>query len=410
MFPALEHQFGSIQALQSCEQELQRKMRARGVFFGDGLLPTYAYAFVVSRRQIEVWARQAETLIAAIGETTLQLVDDPGFFEEMRLEPKALELVRVDPGYLQPCVLCRPDGLPVEGGMKFVEVNSDSPAMMMFIDLVAQCMLELDEFAWLRPHGKPASAADLLLESLLGCYREFGGTREPTFAITDWEGQKTKHEHAAIAAHFEARGHKTIVCDPRAFTRKDGALFVGDTRVDIVYRRALATELVVRQDDAAALLGAYKDHEVCMVNPLRSYLGGAKSVLSHLTAQGAALIPRTVLLDNDEARQLVASSPSRWVLKRSFGHGGAHVILPEPANEQKWHAALAATTHEAWIAQEYLVVPKLTVDTPAGKVEKYFNWNPFVFGGRYAGGLVRVSSSPLINITAGGGLLPTFST
>ncbi len=42
------------------------------------------------------------------------------------------------------------------------------------------------------------------------------------------------------------------------------------------------------------------------------------------------------------------------------------------------------------------------------EVEKHYNWNPFMFGGRYAGGLVRVSSTPLINITLGGGLLPTF--
>ena len=38
--------------------------------------------------------------------------------------------------------------------------------------------------------------------------------------------------------------------------------------------------------------------------------------------------------------------------------------------------------------------------------EKYFNWNPFVFGGKFAGSIVRVSDSPLINITLGGGLIP----
>lgn len=408
MFQALEHQFRSPQALESCEQELQRKMRERGVFFGDGLLPTYAHAFVASSHQINIWARQAETLIAAIGETTMQLVEDPGFFDAMRLEAKALELVRVDPGYKQTTVLCRPDGLPVEGGMKFVEVNSDSPAMMMFIDLVAQCMLELDEFAWLRAYPRPPSAADHLLDTLLACYREYGGTRDATIAIVDWENQKTRFEHRALAAHFEGRNHKTVVCDPRKFTRRDGALFLGDTRIDIVYRRALAEELIDRQTEVAALIGAYRDNQVCMVNPLRSYLGGAKSVLSHLTSQGAALIPESILLDNAEARDRVAATWQKWVLKRSFSHGGAHVVLP--TDEAKWREAYATTAHDTWIAQEYLEVPKLEVATPTGKTEKFYNWNPFVFGGRYAGGLVRVSESPLINITAGGGLLPTFAT
>jgi hypothetical protein len=74
---------------------------------------------------------------------------------------------------------------------------------------------------------------------------------------------------------------------------------------------------------------------------------------------------------------------------------------------------MAASTREVWIAQEYLEVPRLAIPVAEGESivwsEKYYNWNPFVFGGGYAGGLVRVSSTPLINITLGGGLLPAFT-
>ena len=111
---------------------------------------------------------------------------------------------------------------------------------------------------------------------------------------------------------------------------------------------------------------------------------------------------------------MVKASASRWVLKKSESHGGENVVLPDPGRQAAWQAALASSEHETWIAQEYLDVPRLALPVVEGgtitHAQKYYNWNPFVFGGRYAGGMVRVSSTPLINICLGGGLLPTFTT
>ena len=38
--------------------------------------------------------------------------------------------------------------------------------------------------------------------------------------------------------------------------------------------------------------------------------------------------------------------------------------------------------------------------------ERHFNINPFAIGGRYAGMITRISTDPVINVSAGGGLLP----
>ncbi|HEY0252254.1 MAG TPA: hypothetical protein VGC41_12050, partial [Kofleriaceae bacterium] len=166
-------------------------------------------------------------------------------------------------------------------------------------------------------------------------------------------------------------------------------------------------------DEIAPLLDAYARGTICMVNPLRSHIGGVKSVLSYIANKTDA-IPRTLLLDSPSARDLVKSSSTRWVLKKSQSHGGEDVILPDQAKRSDWEATLARTSDSMWIAQEYLEVPQLAISVVEGdnvvRVAKHYNWNPFMFGGRYAGGLVRVSSTPLINITLGGGLMPTFTT
>jgi hypothetical protein len=419
----LEDLFRSASDLQRVEAELQTMLRSRGILFGDGLLPTYAYAFVTSRETVRRWAGKAELLIEAAEHLSRRLLSETSFYESVGLGQDAVELIRVDPGYQRSCVLCRPDGIPVGSDLKFVELNCDSPAMMSFLDIVADCLLELDAFASFRGDGRPTSASDKLLDTLLACYREYGGRdAAPTIAIADWEGQKTRYEHARLAEHFEARGAPTVVCDPRAFHLVEGELRFKGRRIDLVYRRALASEIIERQSEVEPLLKAYRDGTVCMVNPLRSYLAGAKSVLSHLAlssdlppalSAAACLVPRTVQLDHEDARAMVKSTSTRWALKKSESHGGMNVILPGISTEAAWHQALEASTREVWIAQEYLEVPRMELPVVDGNSvawsEKYYNWNPFVFGGTYAGGLVRVSSTPLINITLGGGLMPTFT-
>lgn len=409
--------FGSSQAFHASARELDRMLRERGIMFGEGLLPTYPFAYIAPVERIAGWAEEAELAVAGVEYLARWTLSDRALYDAVGLNPEAFDLVSIDPGYSRSCVICRPDGIPAGNGLKLVELNCDSPAMMMFLDIVSECLLQLDVFASVRDQIVVTSASDRLLDVLLDCYREYGGTGAPTIAIADWEGQKTRFEHLRLAEHFEARGCSTVICDPRAFRRIDGKLHVGGRRIDLVYRRALASEIIERRDELEPLLSAYSDGSVCMVNPLRSYVVSAKAMLSKLATLPAELhaasrtVPRTLILDNDDVRATVLASPQRWALKKSESHGGMNVVLP--GDDVAWRNALDSSSREVWVAQEYLQVPQMDVPVIDGETlnwsERYFNWNPFIFGGRYAGGLVRVSNTPLINITLGGGLMPTFT-
>ena len=416
----MENVFGSAAALAEAEVELQKMLAARGIFFGDKLLPTYAFAYVTSQSRVDQWAQQAELVIAAADHQAREWVMESVTCDTQTFSSEVNELIFAYPGYDRCCVICRPDGIPMGEEVKFVELNCDSPAMMMFLDIVTQCILQLDAFKALKERAKTISAADRLLDTLLDCYREYGGKESPTIAIADWEGQKTRFEHLRLAEHFEARGYETVVCDPRSFRRVGKELqLVNGKRVHLVYRRALASEILQRRDELGPLLQAYRDGTVCMVNPLRAYVASAKSLMTKLVERelpthlraAAQCVPRTLLLDDPQARKQVLNAPERYALKKSEGHGGKNVILPGISSQRAWGEAMEASTREVWIAQEYLTVPTLMLPAPnneaVGWIERYFNWNPFVFGGRYAGGLVRTSNTPLINITLGGGLLPT---
>ena len=67
---------------------------------------------------------------------------------------------------------------------------------------------------------------------------------------------------------------------------------------------------------------------------------------------------------------------------------------------------------ESWVVQEYIDIPNGSfpdINNGVELKEKYININPFALLGRYSGTITRVSEHPVINVSAGGGLVPTFT-
>jgi hypothetical protein len=397
---------------------LEAELRRRGIYFGDGLLPTYPVPFFAAAHDLDDWVARSEALAAPVEEVAHEALRDPSMMRVLQLRPDAREWIEVDPGYPMISVLARPDAIfrrDTEGKQQivYVEYNSDSPAMMAFSDHVSDCILALPYFAAHRGRLRGERMLPMLLDTLLDCYRAYGGASStPTIAITDWPGQKTRYEHARIAEYFEAQGCATVVCDPRAFKRPNRRLEYEGRPIDLVYRRALFLELLDKKDEVAPLLSAYRDGVVCMVNPLRSYLAASKTLLAFLCQhwpahRGPCPVVPTRMLDAERIAQL-REQALRVVLKKGESHGGLHVLLPELASEAQRKTALDDAASTPWVEQDFVELPKLGVPTPdAPRALKFFNWNPFLFGGRYAGGIARASDTPLINITLGGGLLPT---
>jgi len=69
--------------------------------------------------------------------------------------------------------------------------------------------------------------------------------------------------------------------------------------------------------------------------------------------------------------------------------------------------------HEDWVVQRYVDITQITVPVMNGKsikmVSKKYNINPFVFAHRYAGSVARLSDQSVINVSAGGGLVPVIN-
>jgi uncharacterized circularly permuted ATP-grasp superfamily protein len=108
----------------------------------------------------------------------------------------------------------------------------------------------------------------------------------------------------------------------------------------------------------------------------------------------------------------VVEHRERMVLKPTHEYGGRSVLLGSETAPAAWEAAVQAALATPWVVQERVEIPEepFPVLTDAGLdfVSLKVNTNPFYAAGETVGAVTRASCSSVINVSAGGGSVPTF--
>src|SRR5712691_3598263 len=278
-----------------------------------------------STRLLELAARVAR---AAFAGDARRLCDFLG------LPPAQAEWVCLDPGPPD-VVLSRLDAFLTPGGPRFVEINSDAPAGFGYGDRMAEVFADLPlfrQFARDHPvHYAPSLPA--LVDAMVWTWRSKGGgaASSPVIAIADWADVKTRADQEIVCARFEGVGFDCVLADPRAMEIKGGRLIANGRPVDLVYRRAVLTEIVEREGQMPAFLEAYRDGLAFFVNSFRCRLSEDKAFFAILTDESFAS-----LMTPEEGQLVRRVVPwTRRVAERRTRRAGSEVDLVPYAIEHR---------------------------------------------------------------------------
>jgi uncharacterized circularly permuted ATP-grasp superfamily protein len=126
---------------------------------------------------------------------------------------------------------------------------------------------------------------------------------------------------------------------------------------------------------------------------------------------------RTTELDGRTVDLLahVLSHRDEFVVKPNDEYGGAGVVLGWEADGSAWQAALdrAVAERGAWVVQRRIpvrreVFPMVDASQGVSMRDMLVDLAPYLFRGKVAGFLTRLSSTGLANVTSGGGQVPAF--
>lgn len=418
------------------QQQLKRFLVENNCTFGSEPMPTLLKPNFISAGQSLLLERSVELMSQALSKFIRLYLKDDRIMKIMGFSEKEDELFRIDPGYENPLAVSRFDAFLEGYSLKFLEFNCDSPAGIAYADVLEDGfkMLFLN-FDFLDKYKiRFIKRQDNLLASLLRSYSEFRTTHphlpeNPTIAIVDWDNVLTLAEFSLLRNHFQEHGFLTVISTPQDFSIKNGKALAAGEEIHLVYKRAITRELIEQQEESENFLEAVKAGLVCCCNSFRSFIVGNKKALSLIqdpqfesifSPKEKELIRETIpwtriLADSMveyhgrrfSLKSFIPGNKDRLVMKPSNKYGGKDVYIGRQTSQSKWEEVMEKHMENGdWVVQDYVTIPTETFPESSEK-PKYMNINPFSLGGKYSGAITRVSDRPVINISAGGGLVPT---
>lgn len=377
-------------------------------------------------------SRAAEIIAAAFETMTRAALENEDVMRELDLTEREEEMARIDPGYQGVCNSSRLDSFICGDDFKFLEYNAETPAGIidqMQIEKVLEMIPEVKEFLDGIRHFRPRPH-EKLLAALLADYREFGGRKEhPNIAIVDWRGVSTFTEFEVLKEFFESKGNPTVIADPREMEYDGRVLRAGDFEIDIFYKRVLIHEFQDEFEPDNPFSNAYRDGRVFMANSFRTKIPHKKASLAiasderfqslfsgeqiemirkHIPWTRRVREMKTVYHGREiDLLEHLRREREKFLLKPNDDYGGSGIVLGWETAESDWERALETALQGSFVAQERAAVEKINfpvyTEDEIRPAELLIDFDPFLFRGRVEGGLVRLSSSALVNVAQGGG-------
>jgi len=424
----------SIQLL----EKIYQHQTDQNVLFGDIPVPTLLRPHFLTTDQNAMLESVTHVIMNMLEKIITLYFEKNMFHQIIQLNTYEKELAAIDPGFKRCIMNARLDAFLDNTSLSFIEFNCDSPAGHAYSEL--QCEIfnnsklldtikESYHLIWI-------NRRQMMLDALLEAYKQFGGNQsQPHIVITDWRDVKTIHEFYILKEYFESQGFPTTVADPRDLTLIKNRLCIHDKPIDIIYRRVIVKEIVSKQDEVKDFLSACKNKRVCVVNSFRSKVISNKSTLAILTdpqfdhlfteKENAIkyqhipwtrnLSPGNVFYNNQKIDlfEYTSRHKDKFVIKPADGYGGIDVHIGKYSSDDQWKDCFEQATKKAFVIQEYVDIPEeefpvLKENSSITVENRKVNLNPFAIAGQYAGCLSRISQSPVINVSAGGGMVPTF--
>lgn len=423
-------------------KSLQSGLETNRLIFGGRPLSPYLRPHFVTADDWEMITRISEIVWSALQKVKDAALENEEILDELGLTEIEKELVKIDPGYSQVSPTARLDSFLTEDAYSYVELNGESPAGIAFADSATEIFKTLPvmkKFAE-RYGVSGLEGSSKMLDVLLSCWDEFCGGKaaeKPIIAIVDLKDVPTIKEFELFRDYFETAGYDAVICSPEDLEFANGKLYFGGVKIDVIYKRLLVNEYLPVMEQHSDLLDAYRAGAVCMVNSFRGKLVHKKAIFAVLTNERyahlfseaeltaiKAHVPwtrkfrREMTIYNSEQIDLVEwtrANSSKLVLKPNDDYGGHGIYIGWNSTSEEWNAAIEeALTNGDYLIQERVKTAKemfpMIFDDHGkwGMLEQLVDLDPLLYNGVVGSAFTRLSSNELANVTAGGGMVPTF--
>lgn len=265
---------------------------------------------------------------------------------------------------------------------------------------------------------------DSWVETMKRIWQRAAGYGVPRVAIVDYMECGTVNEFEIFRQHFEQAGIPAEVCDVRAL-RYDGHRLTGDSgeKIDMIYRRAVTSDVLAHYEESTALLQAARDGAVLLVGDFHTQIVHNKELFRVLH------LPRTLqMLDETQRAYIEAHVPytaefgaehleqvledkDRWILKPTDSYGSRGVYAGVEYDTDRWAEIVRSVPHTGYLLQAFhtpYVTENYGLNGDVFGLNRYYNLTGiYTYDGVAQGVYSRVSLTPIISSQYSEKTLPT---
>lgn len=379
-------------------------------------------------REIAVFDRAVKELYGIFDKVYEEFERNESYRRLFGFSPELEELILREKKYSCNIPIARIDIFYNEetGDFKFCEFNTDGTSAMnedRELNIAFSKTRAYQEFA--KAHRLSSfELFDTWVDEVLKLYEEFaiGVADLPRVAIVDFMESATENEFKIFVERFEKRGCKAEICDIRDI-RWDGSKCTTPSgmEVDVIYRRAVTSDILSHMDEVQDFIAAAKSNRVCLLGDFRTQIAHNKVLYKILHMEQTkqlltkkeqmyvrAHVPYTIALDevfaagNEALLTDVLGNKDGWIIKPedSYGSRGVHAGV-EHESDEEWAQILSENRGKKYILQAFNnPYELLNVDFS----EDDYRWvsasnltGLFVYNGNLRGAYSRISFVKMIS-------------
>lgn len=260
---------------------------------------------------------------------------------------------------------------------------------------------------------------DSWVDESLKIYQETeSAVEKPYVAIVDFMESATNNEFEIFAESYRRKGLECEICEIRDLQFRDGRLYGAEGKpIDMIYRRAVTSDIMKYYDEVGDFIAAVKAEAVCLMGDFTTQIVHNKvlyQVLHHpmtktfLTdkenAFVAAHVPYTAKMDADYIPyDAIINQKDDWILKPQDSYGSKGVFAGvEYDSEAKWKEIVDEHRVEDYLVQQFCVPYQTKNIDFSGDADTDFIQvsnltGLFVYGGQFHGIYSRVSRGKIIS-------------
>lgn len=386
-----------------------------------------------SRQDIERFEELIKTLYGIFDKVIGRYREDAGYRELFGFDKRLEELILREKRYSCNVPIARIDIFYQEdtGDFKFCEFNTDGSSAMnedRELNRGIKETLGYRQLAGMYDISTFELFDSWAKESLRIYHSAEGAVEKPHIAIVDFMESATNNEFEIFAESYRKLGVSCEISEIRKLRYENGRLYgEGNVPIDMIYRRAVTSDIMKHYDEVEDFIRAVKEEKVCLIGDFTTQIVHNKvlyRVLHHPMTQEFLLeeecdyvekhVPYTAYMDAPYISvDNICANKNSWILKPQDSYGSKGVFAGvEYDSVEEWRKIVEEhCTHDYLLQQFCTPYQTLNIDFSKGAeadfLPVYNLTGLFVYGGKFQGIYSRVSRGEIISTQYSEIALPT---